>query len=314
MVSVKKKKVDENKELVGSEIVEIQIQFLLNRRLLIGKPTEHNEKSMLERPWIGEFTGSSEAALLNQAASSPIVEAEGSKGGLCLAWKKDLDVKLKSFSKWHIDVLIKEENVEEDWRFTGFYGSPYSKDKNSVWDLLKRLAQESDYPWLVEGDFNEILYSFEKCGGIPRDSKRMEVFRETLVDCQLYDIGFSGVSYTWERGNLPETNIRERLDRGVANEKWLMLFPSNSIQHLPYSISDHCPLLLETNKRVTFTGGRKFHFEAWWTMEKSLENVIRESWEDWSRTTRRNKEGLKKKLMKELEVLTGGIRDDDTMA
>ncbi|KAA3484396.1 reverse transcriptase [Gossypium australe] len=220
------------------------------------------------------------------------VEAEGSKGGLCLAWKKDLDVKLKSFSKWHIDVLIKEENVEEDWKFTGFYGSPYSKDKNLVWDLLKRLAQESDYPWLVEGDFNEILYSFEKCGGIPRDSKRMEVFRETLVDCQLYDIGFSGVSYTWERGNLPETNIRERLDRGVANEKWLTLFLSNTLQHLPYSISDHCPLLLETNKRVTFTGGRKFHFEAWWTMEESLENVIRESW---------------KKLMKELEVLAGGI-------
>ncbi|KAA3458458.1 reverse transcriptase [Gossypium australe] len=143
------------------------------------------------------------------------VEADGSKGGLCMAWKKELDVNLKSFSKWHIDVLIKEDNVEEEWRYTGFYGSPYLKDKNSVWSLLKRLAQEIDYPWLVKGDFNEILYSFEKCGGIPRDSKRMEDFREMLVDCQLYDIGFSGVSYTWERGNLPETNIRERLDKGL---------------------------------------------------------------------------------------------------
>ncbi|KAA3469443.1 reverse transcriptase [Gossypium australe] len=142
------------------------------------------------------------------------VEAEGSRGGLCMAWKNDISVSLRSFSRWHIDVLI-EDNLEEEWRYTGFYGFPYLKDKNPVWNLLRRLAKESDLHWLVEGDFNEILYSFEKCGGIPRDEKRMEAFRETLVDCQLFDIGFSGVRFTWERGNLPETNIRERLDRGL---------------------------------------------------------------------------------------------------
>ncbi|KAA3461725.1 Exo_endo_phos domain-containing protein [Gossypium australe] len=112
--------------------------------------------------------------------------------------------------------------------------------------MWTRLAHEIDYPWLVEGDFNEILYSFEKSGGVQRDNKRMEAFRETLEDCQLVDIGFSGVWFTWERGNLPETNIRERLDRGVANKRWFKLFPLNILQHLPYSTSDHCPLLLNT--------------------------------------------------------------------
>ncbi|KAA3465148.1 Exo_endo_phos domain-containing protein [Gossypium australe] len=226
------------------------------------------------------------------------VEAEGSRGGLCMAWKKKIVVNLRSFPKWQIDVLIKEDKVEEEWRYTGFYGPPYLKDKNSIWNLLKRLAQEIDHPWLVEGDFNEILYSFEKCGGIPRDSKLMEAFRETLVECQLFDIGFSGVCFTWERGNLPETNIRERLDRGLQMRNGL----------------------------------RKFHFEAWWTMEESLEKVICESWEanegtlleklgklqpclqDWSRTISRNKEGLKRKLLKELEALAEGKRDDDTLA
>ncbi|KAA3456600.1 reverse transcriptase [Gossypium australe] len=164
------------------------------------------------------------------------VEAEGSRGGLCMAWEKEIVVNLRSFSRWHIDVLIKEDNVEEEWRY-----------------------------W---------------------DNKDMEAFRETLMECRLFDIGFSGVCFTWERGNLPETNIRER----------------------------------------------KFHFEAWWTMEESLEKVIRESWEategtlleklgklqlclqDWSRTISRNKEGLKRKLMKELEALAEGERDDDILA
>ncbi|KAA3462681.1 reverse transcriptase [Gossypium australe] len=113
------------------------------------------------------------------------VEAEGSRGGLCLAWKEDIQVNLRSFSKWHIHVIIKEDDIVGEWRFTGIYGSPYLKDKNTVWNLLRRLAHEDSYPWLVEGDFNEILYSFAKSGGTQRDKKRMDAFREVLDDCQL---------------------------------------------------------------------------------------------------------------------------------
>ncbi|KAA3468943.1 reverse transcriptase [Gossypium australe] len=220
------------------------------------------------------------------------VEAEGSRGGLCLAWKEDIKVTLRSFSKWHIDVIIKEDDIEGEWRFTGIYGSPYLKDKNIVWNLLKRLAREDRYPWLVEGDFNEILYSFEKSGGVQRDMKLMEAFREVLDDCQLLDIGYSSVWFTWERG---------------------------IVQHLPYSYSDHCPLLLNTKKSVAFTGNKRFHFEAWWTMEDSFEEVLKESWEstngtlmeklerlqfclkEWARVKEKEKVGLKKELTNKLE-------------
>ncbi|MBA0811218.1 hypothetical protein Gohar_003142, partial [Gossypium harknessii] len=37
--------------------------------------------------------------------------AKVSRGGLCLAWKGEITIKLRSFSKSHIDVLIKEDNV-----------------------------------------------------------------------------------------------------------------------------------------------------------------------------------------------------------
>ncbi|KAH1121242.1 hypothetical protein J1N35_004402 [Gossypium stocksii] len=42
------------------------------------------------------------------------------------------------------------------------------------------------------------------------------------------------------------TNIRERLDRGVANSDWMNLFSSYSVEHLSHSISDHCPVLIDT--------------------------------------------------------------------
>lgn len=49
----------------------------------------------------------------------------------------------------------------------------------------------------------------------------MSIFRDVLVDCRLHDEGFIKVWFTWERGNLPETNIRERLDRAIINDSWL---------------------------------------------------------------------------------------------
>ncbi|MBA0800265.1 hypothetical protein Gohar_010709, partial [Gossypium harknessii] len=58
----------------------------------------------------------------------------------------------------------------------------------------------------------------------------MELFRNVLTDCSLVDVGFSRRWFTWEEENLPETNIRKRLDRGVANEEWMAMFPEVTIQ------------------------------------------------------------------------------------
>lgn len=166
------------------------------------------------------------------------VGATGSRGGICLAWHKEVQVKLRTLSTSHMDVLIKEEGVNEEWRFIGFYGSPQPQNKIASWDLLRLLGQDQNYPWLFSGDFNEITYSFEKKGGLPREEKRMAAFRKVLNECQLIDVGYSGAWYTWEKGNLQETNIRERIDRGVTNEKWLELFPEGIIHNLTSTLSD----------------------------------------------------------------------------
>ncbi|XP_017636142.1 uncharacterized protein LOC108478216 [Gossypium arboreum] len=203
------------------------------------------------------------------------VSAEGSRGGICLAWKEDIQVSLKIFSLTHIDVLVKGENITDEWRFKGFYGSPYIQNKNVSWNLLRNLGKESDHPWLVGGDFNEIMYSFENSGGQQREEKMMEAFREVLEECHLTDVGYTGVWFTWERGNMAETNIRERLDRDVANEKWIKLFPRGNVHHLTSSLSDHCPLLINTTIGYNFMGIPKFKFEAWWTIEESLEQEVK---------------------------------------
>lgn len=57
------------------------------------------------------------------------------------------------------------------WHFTGFYGHPSSTSRHLSWALLRRIGiahSAGMTPWLVEGDFNEIIYHTEKSGGAVR--------------------------------------------------------------------------------------------------------------------------------------------------
>ena len=66
----------------------------------------------------------------------------------------------------HIDVTIEEKDVYK-WRFTGIYGEPKMEKKEETWRLLRNLHHQEKLPWVCMGDFNEILYNFEKQGVCP---------------------------------------------------------------------------------------------------------------------------------------------------
>ncbi|XP_016676453.1 uncharacterized protein [Gossypium hirsutum] len=153
------------------------------------------------------------------------VDAVGTRRGLSLGWKEGVSLSLRSFSKAHIDMEVEEAAKRVRWRFTGFYGSLVEQDRKESWDLLRHLKRGNNRPWLITGDFNEILFSYEKQGGRVKEKRQMTAFREVLEECEINNLGFFGQWFTWEMGRLMTNNIRERLDRGVANPKWWDLFP-----------------------------------------------------------------------------------------
>lgn len=62
--------------------------------------------------------------------------------------------------------------------------------------ILEELRPLSNFPWLVVGDFNEILTQTEKMGGKPRGDRLMESFRDALESCNLVDLGHVGDAFT----------------------------------------------------------------------------------------------------------------------
>lgn len=131
--------------------------------------------------------------------------------------------------------------------------------------------------WLLIGDFNSILSPFEKCGGCPFGYVSHLDFLDFVHSNSLVDLGFVGNRFTWSNHRSSRDNIRERLDRGLANQEWVQLFPNSLINHFSASHSDHCPILLST--AGTYQNLPKpFQFEAFWTRDSSSFSVVANAW------------------------------------
>jgi hypothetical protein len=195
--------------------------------------------------------------------------SNGRSDGVLLFWKKEIKLQQIFSAPKYIDVQISEN--DKLWRLTGIYGEPKWEDKYKMWDKLRELNASQNLPWIVIGDFNEILFSHEKEGGNPRPPSFMQAFQDALTDCDLEDLGFSGDNFTWKRGR-----IRERLDKAVANGEWNIMHPGAVLQHLEYTKSDHRPILLDTDyKHIAVNQGKKSKkFEARWLREKGFRDMV----------------------------------------
>jgi hypothetical protein len=190
-------------------------------------------------------------------------------------WKKEVVMSLRYKNENYIDVYV-GEGLANIWRFTGFYGEPSWANKYLSWERLRELKSVTSMPWVVMGDFNEILYSFEKEGGRTRPNNFLLAFQEALIDSGLSDLGYTGDKFTWHRGG-----IRERLDRAVACDVWRTKFPDATVENLEYGRSDHRPILLqfgEVQEQET-QGPSMLRFEARWLKEKNFQEVVKDAWD-----------------------------------
>lgn len=133
--------------------------------------------------------------------------------------------------------------------------------------------------WLVIGDFNEAMWGYEHFSGCARPERQMAAFREVLADCDLTDLGFVGLPFTYDSGRDGNANVKVRLDRAVANTDWRDMFGEATLHHLISSRSDHCPLLLEIKKESWERQKPKiFRYEIMWERLESLAEEIKTAW------------------------------------
>ena len=96
------------------------------------------------------------------------VASNGSSGGLAMLWKENVKLDVQTFSMSHIDAWVDGGSGVGWWHLMGFYVHPETGRRPESWAKLKHLHTTSSLPWLVIGDFNELMGMSEKEGGSSR--------------------------------------------------------------------------------------------------------------------------------------------------
>ncbi|XP_062093615.1 uncharacterized protein LOC133799633 [Humulus lupulus] len=165
------------------------------------------------------------------------------KGRIIVAWNLNvysLDIRLCTTKLIHC--LIKVPNRAGSFLITFVYGFNDELSRDQLWKDMHELAISIAAPWMVIGDFNEILSLHEKIG------------KKTA-----------------------EEKIYSKIDRAMVNSQWTDYFPNSEAIFLPEGIFDHSPVLVHFS--LEFTMEKKpFRYFRMWKEAPSYADKIQTSW------------------------------------
>ncbi|XP_023875588.2 uncharacterized protein LOC111988064 [Quercus suber] len=203
----------------------------------------------------------------------------GYAGGLWLLWNSDkVEVLNLANTEQEIHVEVKACSADSAWLFSAIYASPRSKERQVLWNNLAKVAKLHNKPWLIAGDFNEPLIEGNKFGGRGVSLNCFLLFKECLDMCNMIDLWFSSLRYTWTTKRDINDLILERIDRFFMNPSWCVLYPDAKVTHLPRCHSNHCPILMKAFPTQTVHLSRPFRFQSFWLSDLSFPKVVSKAW------------------------------------
>ncbi|XP_027151938.1 uncharacterized protein LOC113751992 [Coffea eugenioides] len=150
------------------------------------------------------------------------------------------------------------------------------EERRELWSNLVA-DKPSSLPWCIGGDFNVIMAPHEKRGGRPFAVAEGVEFMSFLEEAGVFDVGFSGPSFTWCNNRRGRARVSKRLDRLLVNGKCLDFSAAISVVHLARHPSNHAPLKISFASLID-NKPRPFRFLNVWTTKPDLLEVIRHAW------------------------------------
>lgn len=104
--------------------------------------------------------------------------------GIWILWLSDVvKVSVLASTEQEIHVVVKVHSSHLSWLISTVYASPRYRERKILWDNLNLMSTLHQLPWLLLGDFNEILSTKDKLGGRPINRYRAIKFKECLNAC-----------------------------------------------------------------------------------------------------------------------------------
>ncbi|XP_026396094.1 uncharacterized protein LOC113290725 [Papaver somniferum] len=206
------------------------------------------------------------------------VSSIGRSAGLVLAWKKEIQLNILSSSLRGIYVTSIDIIHSKICHIYFMHGEPNSSLRHAFWEQQCQLSNAPlDEPVFFVCDFNALLGTEDKNGGLEVDDSDFSNLRNFCSVFNLHDPGFSGLIFTWYNMQQGPDLILERLDRCIINHSAEYLYPKLCVNYLPREFSNHCPMHIGCNYEDVCTP-RPFHFMAMWIKDPTCIDIIANSW------------------------------------
>ena len=173
------------------------------------------------------------------------------RGRLWVVWSPMVRITPCFQSAQLITCSVLLEGAVEEIFCSFVYGLNLEEERKELWKDLRDHQDSSlikKSPWIVQGDFNEILSGSEhSVVDVHHGSLGMQDFQDTVKYCSLIDMSYQGPRFTW--CNKRENGlICKKLDRTLMNEVWMRLFPQSYCVFEAGGCSDHqrCRIIIKT--------------------------------------------------------------------
>ncbi|XP_060974657.1 uncharacterized protein LOC115696494 [Cannabis sativa] len=139
---------------------------------------------------------------------------------------------------------------------------------------LKRIA--TNEAWVILGDFNEIVSKEERIGKKVKYSEATD-FIECVNCCQLEDIKFRGSYFTWSNKRQGNERIWSKIDRVLANKKWMDLYPNAEAVFMVEGLFDHTPVIVSIYPEIR-RGKSPFKYFRMWSSHPQFSEIVTRIW------------------------------------
>ena len=172
-------------------------------------------------------------------------------------------------------VIVREFNTS--FLLTTVYGPTRDRFKPAFLNEIWSQKPLQGVKWLLLGGFNLIYRAMDK-NNRNLNLRLMRQFRDTLNLCGLKEIHLQNRKVTWSNHRANPTLVR--LDKVFCNLEWDTTFNSHIMQALSSAMSDHCPLLLSSQKDPP----RPWHFkfENFWISMPGFKEAVQAAWAEFN--------------------------------
>ncbi|XP_072088175.1 uncharacterized protein [Arachis hypogaea] len=125
------------------------------------------------------------------------VNPNGMTGGLALAWREGVKVKVNSSAEFYISFSIEDQERKITWEMLGVHLHSTDQLRDTQYEAFLEIIRQLGERYIVIGDFNAILSSDENEGGREKSFQSIQKFQNFMNHGCLVDMGYLGEKFTW---------------------------------------------------------------------------------------------------------------------